>query len=120
MGRVTRRIFKRRVDIGSFKVGEVLQDLFRRYAPGKHFKHMAHRDAHAANRQLTTTHVGLIVIRSICSPFYKNLRRTQSDFKNPFSAPHVPRCFASYLRRVLAEKIKENGLCPQQLQDCLE
>jgi hypothetical protein len=57
MGRVTRRIFKRRVDIGSFKVGEVLQDLFRRYAPGKHFKHMAHRDAHAANRQLTTTHV---------------------------------------------------------------
>jgi hypothetical protein len=31
--------------------------LFRRYAPGKHFKHMAHRDAHAANRQLTTTHV---------------------------------------------------------------
>jgi len=57
MGRVSRRIFKRRVDIGFFKVGEVLQDLFRRHAAGKHFKHMAHRDAHPANRRLTTAHV---------------------------------------------------------------
>ena len=57
MGRVTRRIFKRRVDIGFFKVGEVLQDLFRRHSAGKHFKHMAHRDSHAANRWLTTADV---------------------------------------------------------------
>ena len=57
MSYVTRRIFKRRVDIGFFKVGEVVQDLFRRHAASKHFKHMAHRDAHAANRRLTTTHV---------------------------------------------------------------
>ena len=57
MGRVTRRIFKRRVDIGFFKIGEVLQNLFRRHPAGKHFKHMAHRNAHATNRRLTTTHV---------------------------------------------------------------
>ena len=57
MGRVTRRILKRSVDVGFFKVGEVLQDLFRRHAAGKHFKHMAHRDSHAANGRLTTAHV---------------------------------------------------------------
>ena len=57
MGRVTRRVLKRSVYIGFFKVGEVLQDLFRRHAAGKHFKHMAHRDSHAANGRLTTAHV---------------------------------------------------------------
>ena len=48
MSRVTRRILTRCVDVASFKVGEVLRDLFRRHA-GKHFKHMAHRDSHTAN-----------------------------------------------------------------------
>jgi hypothetical protein len=57
MGRVTRRILKRRVDVGFLKVGEVLQDLLRRHAAGKHFKHMARRDSHAANRQFTTANV---------------------------------------------------------------
>ena len=80
MGYVTRRIFKTRIDVGFLKVGEVLQDLLRRHAAGKHFKHMAHRDSHAANRRLTTHTSGLIVIRSICMDlFYKNLGRTQSN-----------------------------------------
>ena len=57
MGRMTRRIFETRVDVGSFKVGEVLQDLLRRHPAGKHFKHMAHRDSHTANRRFTTAHV---------------------------------------------------------------
>ncbi len=57
MGRVTRRIFKRRVDVRFFKVGEVLQDLLRRHPAGKHFKHMAHRDSHIANRRFTTAHI---------------------------------------------------------------
>ena len=35
MGRVPRRILKRRLDVGFFKVGEILQDLFRRRAAGK-------------------------------------------------------------------------------------
>ena len=52
MGCVTRRILTGRVDVGFFKVGEILQDLFRRHAAGKHF--IAHRDSHAANRRFTT------------------------------------------------------------------
>ena len=59
MGCVTRRILKRRVDVGFFKIGEILQDLFRRHAAGKHFKHMAHRDSHAANRRFTTANIWL-------------------------------------------------------------
>jgi hypothetical protein len=59
MGRVTRRILKRCVDVGFFKVGEVLQDLVRRHAAGKHLKYMAHRDSHAANRRFTSAHVRL-------------------------------------------------------------
>jgi len=57
MGRVTRRIFKTRVNIRFFKVGEVLQDLLRRHSAGKHFKHMAHRDSHTANRRFATAHI---------------------------------------------------------------
>ena len=38
MGRVSRRILKRRIDVGLFKVREVLQDLLRRHAAGKQFK----------------------------------------------------------------------------------
>lgn len=57
MGHVTRRIFKTRINVGFFKVGEVLQDLPWRHPAGKHFKHMAHRDSHAANRRLTTAHI---------------------------------------------------------------
>ena len=57
MGRVARRILKRGIDVGLFKVREVLQDLLRRHAAGKHFKHMANRDSHPANRRLTTTHI---------------------------------------------------------------
>ena len=53
MSRVTRCIFKTRVDVGFFKVGKVLEDLLRRHSAGKHFKHMAHRDSHAANRWFT-------------------------------------------------------------------
>ena len=67
MGRVARRIFKRCLDVGFFKVGEVLQDLFRRHAAGNHFKHMAHGNSHTANRRFTPANIsGLIVIRSIC------------------------------------------------------
>ena len=57
MGRVPRCILKRRLDVGFFKIGEVLQDLFRRHAAGKHFKHMAHRDSHTANRRFTTAYI---------------------------------------------------------------
>ena len=57
MGCVPRRIFKRRLDVGFFKVGEVLQDLFRRHAAGKHFKHVADCNSHAANRRFTTAHI---------------------------------------------------------------
>ena len=37
MGHVTRRIFKTGINVGFFKVGEVLQDLLRRHPAGKHF-----------------------------------------------------------------------------------
>ena len=57
MGSVTCRVFERRVDVGFFKVGEILQDLFRRHTAGKHFKHMAHGDSHATNRRFTTANV---------------------------------------------------------------
>ena len=57
MGRMARRILKRGIDVGFFKVREVLQDLLRRHAAGKHFKHMANRDSHAANRWFTTAHI---------------------------------------------------------------
>ena len=57
MSRVTRRILERCVDLAFFKVGEVLRDLFRRHAAGKHFNHMAHRDSHTPNRRFTTAHV---------------------------------------------------------------
>ena len=57
MGRATRRIFKTRINVGLFKVGEVLPDLLRRHPAGKHFKHMAHRNSHTANRRLTTAHI---------------------------------------------------------------
>ena len=57
MGHVTRRIFKTGINVGFFKVGEVLQHLLRRYPAGKHFKHMAHRNSHAANCRLTTAHI---------------------------------------------------------------
>jgi hypothetical protein len=57
MGRVSRRILKRRIDVGLSKVREVLQDLLRRHAAGKHFKHMANRDSHPANRRFTTAHI---------------------------------------------------------------
>ncbi len=57
MGYVTGRILKGCVDVGLFKVGEILQDLFCRHAAGKHFKHMAHRNSHAANRRFTAANV---------------------------------------------------------------
>jgi hypothetical protein len=57
MSHVTRRIFKTRINVGFFKVGEVLQDLLRRHPAGKHFKYMAHRNSHAANCRLTTAHI---------------------------------------------------------------
>jgi len=57
MGRVTRRIFKTRINIGLFKVGEVLQDLLWRHPAGKHFKHMAHRDSHTANRRFAAANI---------------------------------------------------------------
>ena len=57
MGHVTRGIFKTCINVGFFKVGEVLQDLLRRHAAGKHFKHMAHRHSHTANCRLTTAHI---------------------------------------------------------------
>jgi hypothetical protein len=83
---MTRRMFKTRVDVGFFEVGKVLEDLLRRHPAGKHFEHMAYRDSHTANRSVQhRTRSGLIVIGSICMClFYKNLRRTQSDFNNPF------------------------------------
>ena len=85
MSRVTRRIFKRRVDVGLFEVREVLQDLLRRHSTGKHFKHVAHCDSHAANRRFATAHVRFdrdTIDR--LAVFYKNLRRTQSDFRPRF------------------------------------
>jgi hypothetical protein len=57
MGCVTRCIFKTRVNVWFFEVGEVLQHLLRRHPTGKHFKHMAHRDSHTANRRFATTHI---------------------------------------------------------------
>ena len=82
MGRVTRRIFKTRINIGLFKVGEVLQACSGVIPP-----------ASISSTWLTVIRIprivgsprqtsGLIVIRSICMrPFYKNRRRTQSDSK---------------------------------------
>lgn len=57
MGYVTRRILKGGVDVGLFKVEEILQDLFRCHASGEHFEHMAHRNSHAANRRFTTANI---------------------------------------------------------------
>jgi hypothetical protein len=57
MGYVTRRVFKTRINVGFFKVGEVLQHLLRRHPAGKHFQYMAHRNSHAANCRLTTAHI---------------------------------------------------------------
>jgi hypothetical protein len=57
MGYVTGRILEGRIDIGFFKIGEILQNLFRRHAAGKDFKHMAHGNPHAANRRFTTANV---------------------------------------------------------------
>ena len=57
MSHVTRRIFKTRINVGFFKVREVLQDLLRHHPAGKHFKHMAHRNSDAANGRLTTAHI---------------------------------------------------------------
>ena len=57
MGHVTCRIFKARINVGFFKIWEVLQDLLRRHSAGKHFKHMAHRDSHTANRRFATAHI---------------------------------------------------------------
>jgi hypothetical protein len=54
---VTRGIFKTGINVGFFKVGEVLQDLLRRHAAGNHVKHMAHRHSHAPNCWLTTAHI---------------------------------------------------------------
>ena len=59
MGRMSRRILKRRVDVGLFKIREVLQDLLRRHGAGKHLKHMTNRDSHPANRRFATAHIGL-------------------------------------------------------------
>ena len=92
MGRVPRRILKRRLDVDFFKVGKVLQDLFRRHAAGQHFKHMAHRDSHAANRRFTPAH-----IRFDRDPIdmheriYKNRRIAQSDIATNL------RCYISEL-----------------------
>jgi hypothetical protein len=73
MGCVTRCIFKTRVNVGSFEVGEVLQHLLRRHPAGEHFKHMPHRDSHTANRRFTTAHIRFDRVRSICMAlFYKN------------------------------------------------
>jgi hypothetical protein len=84
MCRVTRRILKTRGNVGFFKIGEILQDLFRRHPAGKHFKHMAHRDSHATNRRFTTANVRFdrdtINMHAL---IYKNLRRTQSDRTAP-------------------------------------
>jgi hypothetical protein len=55
---------------------------------GKHFEHTAHRDSHTANRRFTAAHV-----------------RFDRDTIDP--APHVLRCFASYLTRVSPEKNQE-------------
>ena len=57
MWRVTRRILKRRVNVGFLKIGEILQDLLWRHAAGKHFKHVAHRNSHTANCCFTTANV---------------------------------------------------------------
>jgi hypothetical protein len=59
-----------------------LQELFRRHAAGKHFKHMAHRDPHAPNRRFSTAHIGFDrdPIDIYIALFYKNLRITQSNF----------------------------------------
>jgi len=57
MGRMSRRVLKRRVDVGLFKIREVLQDLLRRHAAGKHLKHMANRDSHPTNRRFATAHI---------------------------------------------------------------
>ena len=59
VGDVTRGIFKTRVDIGLLQVGKVLQDLLRCHPAGEHFKDVAHRDPHAANRRLAAANVGL-------------------------------------------------------------
>lgn len=85
MGCVTRRILERCVDVGFFKVGEVLQELSRRHAAGKHFKHVAHRDSHTANRRFTTAQSVLMVIRSICMRLFIRTSGEHNLILNPAS-----------------------------------
>jgi len=82
MGHVTRRVFQTRINIGLFKVGEVLQDLLGVIPP-----------ASISSTRLTVIRMprivgspphtsALIVIRSRgMQLFYKNLGITQSDSK---------------------------------------
>ena len=57
MSHVTRRVFKSCIDVGSFKVGKILQDLFRRHAAGQHFEHMADGNPHPSNGRFTAADV---------------------------------------------------------------
>ena len=57
MSHVTRRVFKSCIDVGSFKVGKILQDLLWRHATGKHFEHMADGNPHPSNRWFTAANV---------------------------------------------------------------